>query len=180
MRIRTARWADAPEIARVRVDSWRTTYRGMLPDEYLDGLSVEYHTRNWQGLLRDEQGQEFTYVAETEGGEVVGFVTGGVERTNHPEYAGELYAIYLLEGYQGQGLGRRLAGTLGRQMLAKGMPSMLVWVLSTNPARGFYEALGGQFLGEKAVLVGSGIYQEVSYGWKDVAELVRKTERGKG
>ena len=36
--IRPATAADAAQIARVRVDCWRSTYRGLVPDAYLDGM----------------------------------------------------------------------------------------------------------------------------------------------
>jgi hypothetical protein len=45
--IRRARPADAPAIARVRIDSWRSTYRGIMPDAYLDGMQVEASTALW-------------------------------------------------------------------------------------------------------------------------------------
>ncbi len=37
--VRDATSADAPAIARIHIDSWRSTYRGIVPHEYLAELS---------------------------------------------------------------------------------------------------------------------------------------------
>jgi ribosomal protein S18 acetylase RimI-like enzyme len=50
----------------------------------------------------------FIYVIEDRAGQIVGFADGGQERTGDPVYKGELYAIYILDAYQRQGLGRRI------------------------------------------------------------------------
>ena len=86
MIIREATHADIPAIARLHVDSWRTTYKGILPDEFLADLNYEMRERQWQRTL-SEEGLDtgvFCYVAEDEPGHIVGFVAGGPERTGDP------------------------------------------------------------------------------------------------
>lgn len=61
------------------------------------------------------------YVAEADGRGVVGFISGGPERTGDPAYAGEVYAVYILGQYQRQGIGRQLVVTLVNQLLREGM-----------------------------------------------------------
>ena len=51
VRIRRATVDDAVAIARVRVESWRTTYRGMIPQPYLDGMCVEASATLWDKSL---------------------------------------------------------------------------------------------------------------------------------
>lgn len=172
MRIREAVLADAAAIARVHVDSWRTTYRGIVPDGYLASLSYEQRERVWQGNLSAARAEEFVYVAEKDGGPVVGFASGGPQNSGDAEYAGELYAIYLLASYQGQGIGRQLVRAIARQLLQADLPSMLVWVLVSNPSRSFYEALGGKELYEKPITIGGASLVEVAYGWPDLSILV--------
>lgn len=168
LRIREATPEDAPAIARVRVDTWRTTYRGLLPDDFLDNLSYDTVTRNWRNILSSPAPQQVAFVAEAETGEVVGFALGGPERGSLTAYDGELYAIYLRQEYQGQGLGRGLASAVAQRLAAEGLTAMLVWVLKGNPAAAFYQTLGGQFVGEKQVLIGDSYYTELAYGWEDV------------
>jgi hypothetical protein len=54
------------------------------------------------------------------------------------------------------------------KLLQTGIDNMLVWVLAKNPARKFYEALGGQFLRTKQVMIGGATLEEVAYGWTDI------------
>ena len=172
MRIRSAKSSDAGPIARVHVDAWRTTYAGIVPDEYLAALSYSNRESSWDEILAEDQPGASIFVAETHGGEVVGFANGGPEREGNQTYRGELYAIYLLEGCQRKGVGRRLVSAVAQRLLVDGLRSMLVWVLQDNhPACRFYESLGGQEVGRKAIDIGGTDLIEVSYGWRDVAGL---------
>lgn len=174
--IRVAKPEDAAAIARVRVDSWRTTYRGVLPGDYLDGLSYEENTRNWKHILAGTGRHNFAYVAEDPAGKVVGFVLGGIERTNNPSYTGEIYAIYLLHSHQRMGIGRALIRAIMRRLVQEGMYSLLIWVLSQNPARAFYAALGGKPLYEKNIVIGSSTFKEVAYVWPDIRSIAGLAE----
>ena len=108
-------------------------------------------------------------------GEIVGFVHGGPERTGNPLYTGELYAIYLLAGYQRHGVGRQLTRAVANGLLQHGLSSLLVWVLANNPSRAFYEALGGQYVAEQEITIGTVRLREVAYGWRGVRELTVPT-----
>ena len=172
MRIRAAMVEDAAGIARVHIDSWRTTYAGIVPDAYLAGLSYEAREARWEERLGDLPVDDCVYIAVDEAGQIAGFAGGGPQRTALPGYAGELYAIYLLRVAQGQGLGRQLTSRVAAHLLRQGMRSMAVWVLTANPSRGFYEALGGQLIGEQPIAIGGATLQEAAYGWSEVAPLL--------
>lgn len=176
IRIREARSDDAQGIAEVHVASWRAAYRGIVPDEYLAQLSVEQRARRWLETLA--VGVEIIYVAEDDaegGGHIVGFASGGVERSEDmPAYDGELYAVYVLQEYHGQGIGRRMVRALAERLAKRNFNAMLVWVLADNPYRGFYERLGGQLLGEKAIAIGGTSLTEVAYGWRDIRALLAR------
>ena len=107
-------------------------------------------------------------MAETAAGEVVGFAASGPERSGNEIYQGELYAIYLLEAYQRQGVGQQLTRAVVNDLLLHGLSSILVWVLADNPSRAFYEALGGQYVAEQQITIGSAQLTEVAYGWRDI------------
>jgi L-amino acid N-acyltransferase YncA len=166
MRIREATVADARAIAEVHVTSWRVAYAGIVLAAYLASLSVDERESRWAKILTGQDGTR-TYVAVDEKGQVVGFVSGGPRREGDPAYAGELYAIYLLPDQKGKGYGRRLASTIARRLAQEGMPSMLVWVLAENYARGFYERIGGALIGEQTITIGGADLREVAYGWPD-------------
>ena len=154
IRIREARADDAAGIARVHVDSWRTTYVGIVLDEHLANLSYERREQRWREQFAAPDNAMFSYVAETDGGQIVGFAVGGPERENDLVYKGELCGIYILKEYQRRGIGRRLVETIVRHLLKAGFTDMLIWVLAENPSRAFYEALGGKPVHEKMTNIG--------------------------
>jgi GNAT superfamily N-acetyltransferase len=176
MPIRTANPHDTAAIAKVHVDSWRTTYKGIVPDDFLAGLSYAQREQMWRRVLIDPVRPSYVYVAEDDCGEVVGFVSGGPERRGDPIYTGELYAIYLLAPYQRQGIGQRLVRTLVSRLRQEGMLTLLLWVLAENPSRTFYERLGGRPVSEQTVTIGGVPLIEVAYGWLDSHTIIRPPE----
>ena len=172
MFIRPATLADAAGIARVHVDAWRETYASILSADYLAGLSYADRAARWQRILADPEPGTSTFVAEDDTGQIVGFAGGGPRRDGPDAFAGELYAIYLLRCAQGQGVGRRLVAAVAGALAQAGMRAMLLWVFAANPARGFYEALGGQLLAQQPFELGGTTLVEVAYGWPDVAPLL--------
>jgi GNAT superfamily N-acetyltransferase len=174
MLIRKASPTDAAAIARVHVDSWCTTYAGIVPADYLANLSYARREQSWRDLLSAPTLSGCVYVAAQDTGEIVGFASGGPERSGNAVYRGELYAIYLLAHYQRQGLGRRLSTALIQRLLQCGLSSMLVWVLAANPGRAFYATLGGQQIYEKEITIGAAPLIEVAYGWPALHELVQR------
>ncbi|HSF30839.1 MAG TPA: GNAT family N-acetyltransferase [Candidatus Tectomicrobia bacterium] len=170
MRIRLAAMADVPAIARVHVDSWRTTYKGIVPDDYLTNLSYERRERLWHEVI--SASGSLVFVAEAADENIVGFAAGGRERSGDPLYSGELYAIYLLDSWQRRGIGRQLTMALVRRLIEAGLTSLLVWVLAKNPSRQFYEALGGRQVREKVGTTGGVQLIEVAYGWLDARAMV--------
>ncbi|MDQ3396699.1 MAG: GNAT family N-acetyltransferase [Deinococcota bacterium] len=160
--VRAANEKGAPGIARVHVESWRTTYRGIVPEDFLLSLSYEDREARWARSLSQPQSAQVIYVLEEDG--IVGFASGGPEREGDALYTSELYTVYLLEAYQGQGRGRALVQAVARALQEAGHERLLVWVLADNPARRFYEALGGKLLKEKAIELGGARSLEVAYG----------------
>lgn len=169
--IRKAAVEDAAAIARVHVRTWQSTYRGLLSDEFLDGLSIERREQSWRETLAENEPLELTLVAE-EGGEVVGFANCGPEKNGDSLYRGEVYTIYVLQTAQRKGTGTELIRAAARELMARGLSSLLIWVFAENPFRPFYEALGGRLVGEQPVEIGEQTLTEVAYGWADTAALM--------
>jgi GNAT superfamily N-acetyltransferase len=174
MIIRQAKLEDAAGIAQVRIDTWRTTYRKIVPAEYLASMSYEEDAQRRAARLSDPESKAFTYVAENDEGQIVGFVTGGPNRNNDPVFKGELYAIYILQSYHGQGIGRQLTNALVKKLLQVGIDSMILWVFADNPARRFYEALGGRMIKESQFEIAGVTRCEVAYGWLDIRTILKE------
>jgi ribosomal protein S18 acetylase RimI-like enzyme len=173
LNVRQAKVEDAPAIAKVHIETWRTTYNEILPEDYLARLSLQERENRWIQMLNTAAEKNyFIYVAEDESGQIVGFADGGSERTNDPIYKSEIYTIYILEVYQRQGLGRALMETLVKKFNELGFDLMLLWVLARNPACKFYEALGGQKVRSKQIEIGGNMLDEIAYGWDDFRLLL--------
>lgn len=173
MPIREAEPSDAESMAKIHIQTWRTSYAGIVPNEYLSSLSYPAREAWWRQVLEANSPAVGNFVAEDAEGGIVGFAQGGPERDGNRTYLGELYAIYVLQPYQRRGLGRGLASAAANRLILDGFPSMLLWVLQDNrPACRFYEALGGKEVGEKTIEIGGANLVEVAYGWKDLTALI--------
>jgi ribosomal protein S18 acetylase RimI-like enzyme len=172
--IRPATLADVPAMARVHVDAWRTTYRGIVPDDYLAGLRYESRESMWRRILTEAGDRHAVYVAELPATGIVGIASGGPPLRRDSRFAAELHAIYILSAFQRGGLGRRLVAAVIGDLVASGMRSVLVRVLAANPSRAFYEALGGRLVRSETIDLGGAELQEVTYGWDDVALLLAR------
>ncbi|WP_293152430.1 MULTISPECIES: GNAT family N-acetyltransferase [unclassified Microcoleus] len=176
MIVREAKIADAPAIAQVNVDTWRTAYRNIVPADYLAKLSYEKPENNWQEILSNVKNTgDYVCVAENNSGQIVGFAAGGSERTGKYVYRGELFAIYILEEYQRQGIGQQLVRSVAKKLAELSLNSMLAWVLGDNSACRFYEFLGGKKVEEQQTSRAGVLVKEIAYGWTDIAVLLDKT-----
>lgn len=172
MRVRKGTMDDIPAAATVRVKTWQAAYRGIVPDEFLDNLSIERNIARWQANFSIPDRFSLFYVGENDAGEVVGFALGGAERDGDPEYHGEIGALYIFPDDQGKGLGRMLVQAFSAALVDEGFTDMLIWVLADNHAsRAFYAAMGGQAVREKEQEIGGKMLAEVGYGWKDILPL---------
>jgi len=141
VRVRPAVPADAFELARAHVASWRWAYPGLVPQSYLDALSVEQRARRWAQFIATKERRTATWLARDEQG-CCGLASAGPAR---PDSAGvgELYSIYVLARVAGQGVGHALLGYSVAQLKAMLYGSAMLWVLEDNVrARRFYEREG--------------------------------------
>lgn len=166
--IRTADSRDAAAIAAVHVASWKTTYRGIVPDSFLEALNVEDRTRRWEEIFASQPEAVFL-VAENESG-IFGFANGGKIRQPIAGYDAELYAIYLLRERQGQGGGQALLQSLAGTLLSRGFAGMAVWVLARNPAVGFYRRMGGVEVARQKIEIGGVELEEIAFGFASLRD----------
>lgn len=140
--IRRATPQDAASLAAVEVTSWRTAYRGLMPDAFLDRLSEAEKTTAWQQnlLKHGVSGLKRVLVAVSNAG-VVGFVRVGP--IGDVGEIGLVYLLYVLPEYWGRGVGTALMRAAMDDLRDLGMCAAELWVLRENQrARAFYEGLG--------------------------------------
>jgi ribosomal protein S18 acetylase RimI-like enzyme len=176
--VRKAQLRDAHPIAVVHVTASRATYADLLPTNTLDAFPVERRAKQWHQIIAalgnlDDTG---VFVAEDESSTILGF--GCCSRQRSAEMAargfnGEFQSIYVLSSSQGRGLGRKLMVEMARHLISRSLSSGSCWVLRENDrARRFYEALGGQLVGQRVDELEAGTpLVEVAYGWQDLNSL---------
>jgi ribosomal protein S18 acetylase RimI-like enzyme len=162
---------DAADLANVHVRSWRQTYPGILPQAALSRMSIAAHTRRFRlELTRAHKGQ-VTLVAEGAEG-AVGYASGAVLTGDGRGADAEVFTLYVLRAAQGLGVGRALLQAQARVLRAEGAKSLMLFVLSRNePARAFYERLGGEAFAEVASHGWGEGLTETAYRWPDIGVL---------
>jgi ribosomal protein S18 acetylase RimI-like enzyme len=132
---------DAEAIAALHAESWRTHYRGILPDAYLDGEVFAERQAFWSDALRAPRSGRLVMVA-TRQAALAGFVA--IVRDGEPDFDAEIENLHVLPGLCGRGLGRRLLGEAVGRLAADGVTSACLWVFDANAAAiCFYRRLGG-------------------------------------
>ena len=167
VRVRRAVVDDADAIERVRTDTWRDAYRGLMPDSVLDGLSYDATRRRAQ--MSALPAHAFVLVAEDNGRRSMRSTAACAQRTRQAAGEGEAEP-YVLPEHHGRGAGRALLEAAAKELLERGFRSMIIWVLRENaPSRRFYERMGGVHVrDEERDLEGVRI-TESGYGWEDIS-----------
>ncbi|AFZ33298.1 GCN5-related N-acetyltransferase [Gloeocapsa sp. PCC 7428] len=140
MRIREAAISDVNTLAQIHVASWRTSYRGIMPDDLLDNLSVNEFEQIWYNNLHNNDRVNLVCQVEDQ---VVGWASLGVSRDDDALSTKELYGIYLFPNQYRRGYGSALWEAVLQICAAQGATRITLWVLYNNVnARHFYEQMG--------------------------------------
>lgn len=179
IQLRRATLADAEAIAAIRIEGWRSTYRGMIPDSYLDDMDMNENVLHWRTILQALPSKEdalCVYVAVSDN-EIVGFVSAMKLAEPKLGKEGEINAIYIRPQWQRCGIGKRMMHKAARSLQAMGCQSGVIWVIDGNAqARNFYEELGGEILVEQDFSWDGLDLTEVGYGWSDLKVLLASAQ----
>ena len=177
--IRQAVSEDALGIALVQGYTWLTTYAGLMPEvilrERINGISQR--AKQWAGELSNGKSGFVAVAGQT----VIGFAYYGPSLNENFAEDGEIYAIYLLQPFQGSGTGKKLFVACRTELEKRGYRHLIVNCLQGNPAGGFYEKMGGKTVGTRKDSLGEGIIiediwrfetREIVYAQSDVNDIL--------
>ncbi|NBD30959.1 MAG: GNAT family N-acetyltransferase [Alphaproteobacteria bacterium] len=154
--IRKPRHEDIADLARIHVQAWRETYRGLIPEAEITRRDIGYRERLWAKLI-DAPGLVTRYAP------CVGFAQVGPQRDADfadRGYTGELYNLYVLAAHQGTGIGRQLLDAVRPDT------AFTALMVSGNDRAGrFYIASGATFLDRREVTEDGMTFMEDAYGW---------------
>ena len=179
MIFRRAESCDAAAIARLHALSWRTTYRGILRDEFLDGPVWENRLNLWSERLQDPNAENQLILVGERAGDIQAFACAFLDAD--PDWGTLLDNLHVVPYLKGGGLGRKLMSQVAEWVLRqKSSPRMHLWAYADNvAARHFYERLGGintAYVAEEAP-DGSTV-DAVRYSWQDVSSLIHNPSCG--
>ncbi|ONK10321.1 GNAT family N-acetyltransferase [Streptomyces sp. MP131-18] len=148
---------DTEGVARARIQGWRHAYRGLVPQDYLDGMRPELFAAMLRAAAPGEPADRVHLVADARGTGVIGWAHPGAyrpdehvdKRPGRPQEeaeegsCGELYALYLVPEFIGTGVGRALLDSSLRWLAGRGHRRLRLWVLRDNVmGRRFYDRVG--------------------------------------
>ncbi|WP_239673414.1 GNAT family N-acetyltransferase [Mangrovibacillus cuniculi] len=89
------------------------------------------------------------------------------KENNHKESL-DLTSLYVLQEYQGLGLGKKLLMEIFTHISLLGFNKVFVDVLEDNPTCKFYEYLGAEFFARKEIEIAEEKWNLVTYLWGDI------------
>lgn len=171
-------------IARVYVDAWRATYAGLLPPRTLVGMDYDRQAVEWTHQIRHKSLHAPILVAFDDRAGVVGVSSFGrsriEDRPARPPFtqpglssgSGEVFTLYVHPDHQDRGVGRLLIAGAFEGLRERGLNRAYVWVLHDNPARYFYERMGGRFVASRRERLWGADVAQVAYGWDDLGRAL--------
>lgn len=138
--------ADIEPIARLHAQSWRSAYRGMLSDEYLDERVVAERLTFWTARFTSDAPDRRVVMKAIGGGLLLGFVC--VLLDTEPQWGARLDNLHVSPESKGTSIGYALFQA-AREWIASVSPgtAMHLWCVERNHvARRFYERQGGKIV----------------------------------
>ncbi|MDH3232833.1 MAG: GNAT family N-acetyltransferase, partial [Alphaproteobacteria bacterium] len=108
---------------------------------------------------------------------VIGMGSGGRARRGSG-FAAEVFTLYVAPDAQGAGIGRGILSNMFSTFRNAGLNSAIIWVLAANPARFFYEAIGGERISEREERLWGTNLPEIGYGWRDLGAALKGPLQG--
>jgi ribosomal protein S18 acetylase RimI-like enzyme len=173
MLIREATGSDVAAIANLHADSWRSSYRGILADDYLDTEVHRERAAVWQQRFANPAANSILVLVAEINAQLVGFSCVFPEENS--VFGSYLDNLHVVPQLTGRGIGRRLLSESARRLLSRGSRSGLyLWVVEQNlKARNFYEKAGAAEVGQEMISMPDGNrIAAIRCYWPDLASLV--------
>ena len=163
--IRKIEEKDLIEVAKIKVKTWRDTYKGIVDENYLKNMDYIQTANKWKKNFENEN-----FIVAEKDKRIVGFCRYGNridELERFREFDTEIYALYIDKEYQKMGIGKKIVDYVKKEMSCKNRNKFLIWCLEKNEnSLEFYKKIGGKFLGKKQAKIGEKIYSEIAYGYE--------------
>lgn len=143
--IRERKKEDCKAIAHITTRGWNETYKGIVPDYFLEELKHNENERATQMTNKFDENDNNQIVLEVNG-KVVGFCNFGKSNDEEIENCGEIFALYILSEYKGNGYGKKLVEYAQEKLKEMGFDKFIIACLKGNPSNEFYKHIGGKYI----------------------------------
>lgn len=151
---------DVAGAAEIRVNGWKTAYKGIIADEHLDSLNIEEQTKKFEKCVGLDN-----FIVAVQNEKVVGFCRFVYDNSysSDIDYVDcELSAIYVRPDLKGKGIGAKLFNYVIDKFNKLGKNTMIIWCLADNKKSiDFYKHMGGEIKEKKQSTIGNKEYEEV-------------------
>ena len=146
--IRRRERKDCKSIANIVTISWNETYQDIVPKWFLDELKNNEEERAKNSIEKFDKNNNNQLVLEVDN-KVVGFVNYGITEDEEYQNCGEIFALYIIAKYKGNGLGRKLVEEVKKEFKQQGINKMIIACLKGNPSNEFYKHIGGLYVKDR-------------------------------
>ena len=151
--IRQANKLDSYNIAKLIIAGWQTAYKGLIDDNFLNNMSVEIMTKNWEINIESQNEVNNIYVYE-ESNKILGIIRFGKPDDSSSNYNAEIHVLYVEPSLKRNGIGSRLFAFAKSYFVNKNTTDMIIWCLQTNlPSIKFYEKMGGKIVATRKAVI---------------------------
>jgi len=170
--IKYAGLKDYEGIAKVHVDTWISSYKGIISDRRLRSMSYEKSGKKWFDIISAcADDKKETVLSAFDKNEPVGFCHfGRLKRKSEllNGFEGEIKAIYILKDHQKKGLGGKLIKKITQIFKNNGIDSFIAWVLKDNSSADFYVKTGAELITETDLTIGEQTLKGLCFGWRNI------------
>ena len=142
-KIRKKQRKDCISVAHVVTVAWNETYKGIVPDEFLNNLYLNEEERATNSYNKFNEKDNHQYVLEVDN-KIVGFINVGLSDEEEYKNCGEIHALYIIKEYQGNGFSKLLIDAGIKELKSLGCNKMIIGCLVGNPSNSFYQHIGGK------------------------------------
>lgn len=159
--IRKAIKSDSYSIAKLIVSGWQTAYKGLIDDEFLNNMSVNFMSEKWAKNIETQNSDNNIYVYE-ENNEILGIIRFGKPDDSSSTYNSEIHVLYVEPSLKRNGIGTKLFKFATEHFIKNNTTNMIIWCLKGNiPTIKFYEKMGGKIVSSKKAVINSIELEEV-------------------
>lgn len=142
--IRKAFIKDCEELSKLKKEVWETTYRGIYSNDKIDKYNLENQTHKFRDLVNNHEINLFVVIFDNQ---IIGYMSVGKPIRPFKYYEQEIGLLYILQKYQGKGIGKRLFKMAYDLIKEKNFKCFFISCNKYNyNSQKFYQKMGGKIV----------------------------------